>query len=125
MLSIRVNLLLLTKIMQLLDVGERQEQRALDRLSPGSLAPAHTHMRHSFLCRMSRTETKGAQTMGTSVHSQAPLCGEPQQTGAAPAKCLSSQCYQLELLRSDRFERWSLMGCCLWGCTESDTTEAT
>ena len=43
MLSIRVNLLLLTKIMQLLDVGERQEQRVLDRLSPGSLAPAHTH----------------------------------------------------------------------------------
>ena len=21
--------------------------------------------------------------------------------------------------------RWSLVGCCLWGCTESDTTEAT
>ena len=21
--------------------------------------------------------------------------------------------------------QWSLMGCCLWGCTESDTTEAT
>lgn len=48
MLSIRVNLLLLTKIMQLLDVGERQEQRVLDRLSPGSLAPAHTCVTASF-----------------------------------------------------------------------------
>lgn len=48
MLSIRVNLLLLTKLMQLLEVGERQEQRALDRLSPGGLAPAHTCVTASF-----------------------------------------------------------------------------
>ena len=48
MLSIRVNLLLLTKIMQLLEVGERQEHRVLDRLSPGSLAPVHTCVTASF-----------------------------------------------------------------------------
>ena len=87
MLSIRVNLLLLIKLMQLLEVGERQEQRALDRLSPGGLAPAHTCVTASF------AECQGQRRRGPNNGDQCALPG---------AKCLSSQCYQLELLRSDR-----------------------
>ena len=71
MLSIRVNLLLLTKIMQLLKVGERQEQRALDRLRPGSLAPACICVTASLQNVKDREE--GGRTMGTSVYSEAPF----------------------------------------------------
>lgn len=77
MLSIRVNLLLLTKLMQLLEVGERQEQsvRLSEPWRPGSC----THTRHSFLCRMSRTEKKGPKQWGPVCTPR--LCS-PQGTSA-------------------------------------------
>lgn len=48
MFSIRVNLLLLTKIVRLLEMGERQEPRVLGCPSPDCPAPADTYVAASF-----------------------------------------------------------------------------
>lgn len=66
--------------MQLLEVGERREQRALDPLRPGSLAPACICVTASLQNVKDREE--GGRTMGTSVHSTGNLgtLEPPQQS---------------------------------------------
>ena len=86
MFSIRANLLLLTEIVQLLEVGGRQEPGVLDCLSRDCPA-LQTHTSQLPLRSVKDREEGGPQTVGTSVHSQASFStsnlsrvGPPQQS---------------------------------------------
>ena len=59
-------------------------------------------MRHSFLAECQGRRRRGPNNGDQCVLRGCVLHREPRQTGAAPAKCLSSQCHHRELLRSDR-----------------------